>query len=255
MITPSVNGTRINFMATCLCDSFYSDVAKAAYQVLEHVGCEIDFPEGQTCCGQPAHNAGDWKNARKVVKHNLDTFAGDAPVIIPSGSCAAMNRHGAMLCMEEDSRLEEAKGLASRSWELCEFLVESLGVETWPGTFRKKVALHRSCHTRGTKSYESAVKLLSAINGLELVEVGELDQCCGFGGTFCVSFPNVSKKMGQLKIQHLIEKIPDVVASLDMACMLHFGGMMDRQKITTPRMHVSQILLAALESTRKGGSV
>lgn len=253
MITPTVVQKRIKFMATCLCDGFYSDAAKASYEILEHLGCEIDFPEGQTCCGQPAHNAGDWKSARKVVSHTLDVFKGEEPVLVPSGSCAAMSRHGALLCMEGQPREDEAREMANRTWELCEFIVQGLGVTSWPGKFKKKVALHRSCHTRGSKAYESAVTLLSSIEGLTLTEVGELDQCCGFGGTFSVSFPHVSKEMGQLKIEHLLAGIPDCIAGLDMACMMHFGGMMDKQRLATPRYHVAQILLEALKST-KGGS-
>jgi len=235
-------------MMTCLCDAFYADVAKASYEVLEHLGCEIEVPTGQTCCGQPALNSGDWDSARKVVRHAMKTFEGDEPIVIPSGSCAAMTRHGAPLGFEEESDLEAVKGMARRSWELCEFIVESLGIQSWPGRFEGKVALHRSCHTRNTKIYDSAVTLLSSIDGLELVEVGELEQCCGFGGTFSVSFPYVSKQMGQLKVEHLTEKRPNYIASLDMACMMHFGGMMDRQGVTTPRLHVAQILKRALEN-------
>ncbi len=251
MISPTVSGKRIKFMATCLCDGFYGDVAKASYEVLEHLGCEIEFPGGQTCCGQPAHNAGDWDNARKVVGHTIRVFEGEDPVVTPSGSCAAMLRHGAMLCLEEQPEAPEARALADRTWELAEYIVHGLGVTSWPGRFAKKVALHRSCHTRGTKVYDSAITLLSSIDGLELTEVGELDQCCGFGGTFCVSFPEISKNMGQLKIDHLIAGKPDCIATLDMACAMHFGGMMDRQKIEVPRMHVAQILLAALQEERK----
>src|SRR5690606_19458104 len=107
----------------------------------------------------------------------------------------------------------------------------------------------RSCHTRGSKSYESAAALLSSIDGLELVEVGESDQCCGFGGTFAVSFPHISKEMGQLKISHLARGQPDCIASLDMACMMHFGGMMDRQGIAIPRLHAAQILWRALDGS------
>lgn len=249
MITPTVKGKRIKFMATCLCDGFYGEVAKASYEVLEHLGCDVEFPPDQTCCGQPAHNAGDWSNARKVIGHTLSVFKGDQPVVVPSGSCAAMMRHGALLCSEEQASMHaEASAMADRTWELVEFIVQGLGIERWPGSFRKKVALHKSCHTRGTKVYESAVTLLSSIEGLQLVEVGELDQCCGFGGTFAVSFPHISKEMGQLKIEHLTANQPDCIAGLDMACMMHFGGMMDRQKMSVPRMHVAEILLAALRS-------
>lgn len=249
-MTAAIARPRIKFMTTCLCDAFYGDVAKSSYKILEWLGCEIDVPESQTCCGQPAHNAGDWPNARKVVARALDAFQGDAPVVTPSGSCAAMARHGALLCLEGHDRLADAKDMAARSWELCEYIVEKLGVRAWPGTFLGKVALHRSCHTRGSKSYESAATLLSSIQGLELIEVGEGDQCCGFGGTFSVSFPHVSKEMGQLKIDSLTLGRPDVIASLDMACMMHFGGMMDRQGIATPRLHVAQILWRALESAQ-----
>jgi len=252
MITPTIAGKRIKLMATCLCDGFYADVAKATYKVLEHLGCEIEFPVGQTCCGQPAHNAGDWKSARKVIEHTLDVFRGQEPILVPSGSCAAMMRHGTLLCMRGQENEVHAQEAARRTWELCEFIVEGLGRRAWPGKFEGRVSLHRSCHTRGSKAYESAVTLLSSIEGLELCQVGELDQCCGFGGAFAVSFPNVSKEMGQLKIEHLTESNPDCVASLDMACMMHFGGMMQRQELKIPRYHVAEILLKALDSTGEG---
>ena len=248
MIHPTVNGKRIKFMMTCLCDAFYADVAKASYEVLEYLGCEIDVPSDQTCCGQPALNAGEWENARKVIRHTVKAFQGEEPIVIPSGSCAAMTRHGAILGLEDESDAGEVKEMAERSWELCEYIVKSLGITSWPGRFEGKVALHRSCHTRNTEIYECAATLLSSIDGLELLEVGELDQCCGFGGTFSVSFPNVSQRMGQLKVEHLTERKPDYVASLDMACMMHFGGMMDRRGIETSRLHVSQILKRALET-------
>ncbi|MGC9451504.1 MAG: (Fe-S)-binding protein [Oceanipulchritudo sp.] len=246
MIQPKVSGKNVQLMITCLCDAFYADVAKAVYRVLEHAGCTIDIPEAQTCCGQPAFNAGDWDSARRVLRHTEKVFAGDGPVVLGSGSCASMLRHGTELAFEKETDREAFIQLAERTWELTEFLVHGLEIREWGGKFKGRVALHRSCHTRGTRVYESAVQLLSTIEGLELVEVGELEQCCGFGGTFCVSFPNISREMGKLKVEHLMAPEPDVVASLDMACMMHFGGMMDRQGITVRRMHVAQILAEAL---------
>jgi len=246
MIHPTVTGRRVQLMITCLCDAFYADVARATYIVLEKAGCSITVPEGQTCCGQPAFNAGDWDAARRVMRHTANVFAGDSPIIVGSGSCSAMMRHGPELAFADQPDRETLQQLGRRTWELTEFLVHGLGIDRWEGEFRARVALHRSCHTRGTRAYESAVQLLSSIRGLELAEVGELDQCCGFGGTFSVSFPEISRKMGQLKIDHLLAPQPDVVASLDMACMMHFGGMMDREGILTRRMHVAQILAAAI---------
>jgi len=235
-------------MATCLCDTFFDDVAVSAVQVLEHLGCEIEFPEGQTCCSQPAFNAGDWESSRKVARYTQKVFAGADPVVLPSGSCAAMLHHGPALQFEHEPDRAEAEALGKRTWELCDYIVNGLGVKSWPGKWQGRVALHRSCHTRGSQSYESAVQLLSSIEGLELVAVGELEQCCGFGGTFSVSFPHISKEMGQLKVEHLTFHKPNCVATLDMACMMHFGGMMDRAGDSTKRLHVAQILRDALKN-------
>jgi len=240
------NSKRLQLMGTCLCDAFYEKTAMSTVEVLEYLGCEISFPEGQTCCGQPAFNAGDWDSTRKVIRYARSVFTGDDPIVLPSGSCRSMLSHGAGLAFEEEEDREQQAEWSNRTWELCDYIVNGLGIESWPGKFKGSVSLHRSCHTRGSQSYESAVQLLSSIEGLELTQVGELEQCCGFGGTFSVSFPKISKKMGELKIQHLMEHQPDVVASLDMACMLHFGGMMDREGVQVKRMHVSQILHEAL---------
>jgi len=246
MIQPTATGRQVQLMITCLCDAFYADVAKAVYAVLRHAGCSIDIPEAQTCCGQPAFNAGDWDSARRVLRHTEKVFAGDGPIVLGSGSCAAMLRHGTELAFEKESDREAFHRLGERTWELTEFLVHGLELSHWGGSFKGKIALHKSCHTRNTRVYESALQLLSTIEGLELVEVGELEQCCGFGGTFSVSFPNVSTEMGQLKVKHLMANQPDVVATLDMACMMHFGGIMDRQGIPVRRLHVAQILAEAL---------
>lgn len=243
-----VTGKRVQLMATCLCDAFYDDVARATVEVLEALGCEVEFPEGQTCCGQPAFNAGDWDSARKVVRYARTVFPGDGPIVLPSGSCRAMLDHGAGLAFEKEADRAEQLAWSGRTWELCDFIVNGMGVRQWPGRYAAKVSFHRSCHTRGSDSYESAVSLLRSIDGIELTQVGEIEQCCGFGGTFSVSFPHISKAMGELKIEHLLEGKPDVITSLDMACMLHFGGIMDKtgEGAGTQRLHVAQILRDAL---------
>ena len=247
-VTPRPTGKRIQLMSTCLCDAFYADTAQATVEVLEHLGCRIEFPEGQTCCGQPAFNSGDWDSARKVVRYTRGVFSGNDPILLPSGSCKSMLAHGAALAFEGEADASEQAIWSNRAWELCDYIVNALGIREWPGSFKARVSLHRSCHTRGGQSYESAVQLLSSIEGIEIAQVGELEQCCGFGGTFSVSHPTLSKGMGELKVKHLMEPQPDVVASLDMACMMHFGGMMDREKITVPRMHVAQILRDSLKN-------
>ncbi|MGE9297379.1 MAG: heterodisulfide reductase-related iron-sulfur binding cluster, partial [Puniceicoccales bacterium] len=121
---------RVQFMATCLCDAFFDDAAQASVEVLEHLGVEIEFPAGQTCCGQPAFNSGDWNNSRKVVRHVMDTFKGDEPVVVPSGSCAAMVFHGAPLAFEKESADDRQRvdQIANRTWELSDYLVNGLGI-------------------------------------------------------------------------------------------------------------------------------
>jgi L-lactate dehydrogenase complex protein LldE len=235
-------------MSTCLCDAFYADVAQAAVEVLDFLGCDIELPDGQTCCGQPAFNAGDWASSRKVVRHTAKTFTGDKPIVIPSGSCAAMIFHGALLAFEKEPDLPEIKALANRTWELLDYIVFGLGIKKWPGKFNAKICVHRSCHLRGSRSAEAMGILLDSIEGLQVEPIDEVEQCCGFGGTFAVSFPNISNSMGTLKIEKLTASKPDIVAAADMGCMMHFGGMMEKQGFPQKRMHVAQILRDSLKN-------
>ena len=158
-----VTGRKVQLMATCLCDAFYDDVDAATVEVLEHLGVEVVFPEGQTCCGQPAFNGGDWAASRKVVRHTVRTFAGEDPVVIPSASCAAMLFHGAVLEFEREADAAEVSALGRRTWELADFIVNGLGVKSWPGRYEARVALHRSCHSRGTETVPAAQALLELL--------------------------------------------------------------------------------------------
>ncbi len=239
---------RVQLMATCLCDAFYDDVARATVEVLEYLGCAVEFPEGQTCCGQPAFNGGDWPASRKVVRHAVRTFAGDVPVIVPSGSCAAMVFHGAPLEFEKENDLPEIKALANRTWELADFIVHALKVATWPGRYPARAAFHRACHTRGTNSSDAMVTLLTSIAGLTVVSVGEGEQCCGFGGTFSVSFPNISSGMGTLKLEHIRAAQSDLLVSGDMSCLMHLGGLAAREGRPVKALHVAQVLRDALKN-------
>ena len=244
-----VTGRKVQLMATCLCDAFYDDVAAATVEVLEHLGVEVVFPEGQTCCGQPAFNGGDWAASRKVVRHTVRTFAGEDPVVIPSASCAAMMFHGAVLEFEREPDAAEVGALGRRTWELADFIVNGLGVKTWPGRYEARVALHRSCHSRGTETVPAAQALLGSIAGLSLVEFGEAEQCCGFGGTFAVTFPHLSSAMGELKLEHVRAVAPDEYVSPDMSCLMHLGGLAQAEGKPIRTRHLAQVLRDAL----KGG--
>ncbi|HEX3731025.1 MAG TPA: (Fe-S)-binding protein [Opitutaceae bacterium] len=242
-----VTGKRVQLMATCLCDAFYDDVAAATVEVLEQLGCTVDFPEGQTCCGQPAFNGGDWPASRKVVRHTVQTFQGEDPVVVPSGSCAAMLFHGAVLEFEEEKDRPAVEALGRRAWELADFIVHGLGVTQWPGRYEATVALHRSCHTRGTKSSTAAATLLTSIAGLKLAEFGEGEQCCGFGGTFSVTFPHISSAMGDLKLEHIRAVKPDVLVSGDMSCMMHLAGLAEKEGAPIKTRHLAQVLRDAMK--------
>jgi len=243
-----VTGKRVQLMATCLCDAFYDDMAAATVEILEFLGCTVEFPEGQTCCGQPAFNGGDWAASRKVVRHTVRTFSGADPVVVPSGSCAGMLFHGAVLEFEHEPDLAEVEGLGRRVWELADFIVNGLGIRTWPGRFEKTVAFHRSCHSRGTGSGDAAAALLGSIAGLRLAPFGEGEQCCGFGGTFSVSFPFISAAMGNLKLDHLREGRPDLLVSGDMSCLMHLGGLAAREGAPVATAHVAQVLRDSLRN-------
>lgn len=248
MLTPprSVPADKhVQLMSTCLCDAFFPDAARATFEVLRELGCTVEVPDGQTCCGQPAFNAGDWAASRTVVRHTVRVFAGTAPVIVPSGSCAAMGFHGAPLEFEKEADREAIAAHAARTWELADFIVHGLGVKTWGGRYPHKVAFHRSCHSRGTASGDAALQLLQSIDDLELVPFGEQEQCCGFGGAFSVSFPNISASMGQVKLDHILHAEPDVLVSGDMGCLLHLGGILDRKGRPLRRVHLAEVLWAA----------
>ncbi len=249
---PPFAGHRVQLMATCLCDAFHDDVARATVEVLEHLGCAVDFPDAQTCCGQPAFNAGDWPASRRVVRHTVRAFAGTVPVVVPSGSCAAMVRHGAPLAFEHEPDLSDVEALGRRTWELADFIVNALGVTTWPGRYDARAALHRSCHSRGTNSSEAVETLLRSISGLTVVPIGEGEQCCGFGGTFAVAFPNISSGMGTLKLEQIRAARADLVVSADMSCLMHLGGLAGREGAPFRGLHVAQVLR---DSLRQSGSV
>jgi L-lactate dehydrogenase complex protein LldE len=236
-------GKKVLLMGTCLCDAFYDDVARATVEVLEHLGVEVLFPDNQTCCGQPAFNSGDWAASRKVARFTADVFSGELPVIVPSGSCAAMNFHGNLLQFEEcpDPAIDS---LARRTWEVCDFIVNGLGIREWKGAFEKptRLAFHRSCHSRGTNTGEAITALLSSIRNAEVVPFGQAEQCCGFGGTFSVTFPHISGRMGSLKLDHILDAAPDLLVSGDMSCLMHISGLARVQGRPIEHKHAIQVL-------------
>jgi L-lactate dehydrogenase complex protein LldE len=236
--------SRVALFVTCLGDVFYPEVGEATVRLLHRLGIAVDFPLGQTCCGQPAFNAGFRQLARDVARRNLALFAKAEYVVIPSGSCTAMWRVFYPELFADDPVLgEQAEALAARTYELAEFLVQVVGVERLGAVFHGRVTYHASCHLlRELGVAEEPRRLISQVEGTELVPMDLAEQCCGFGGTFAVKYPEISDAMLQKKIASLKRAGADTLVSCDAGCLMHIAGRLRRQGETIRIMHLAELL-------------
>ena len=254
MFTPPpdrIKGRYVNFMLTCLCDSIFDDAAECAVNVLKKYGAQVEFPENQTCCGQPAFNSGDFASARKVVLSTVEAFSdNDYPIVVPSASCAAMLFHSSKIAFRDSDRQTRDKidAFARRIWEFCDYLVNVLNVEKIDGKTDAKVAIHNSCHSRGTGTPAALEKLLRSIDGIEVLGFENSDSCCGFGGTFSVVFPQISSELGLAKVRAVSAVNPDMLVAADTSCLLHQKGIADRNNIAYPARHAAQVFWHAIEN-------
>jgi L-lactate dehydrogenase complex protein LldE len=217
---------KVALMVTCLSDVLRPEVGIATVNLLRHLGHVVDFPRAQTCCGQPMFNSGFADLARDQARHTIATFAGDFPVVVPSGSCAAMVKVEYPELFHDDRHWHSrALDLAQRTHELSHFLVRALGVTDVGARFDGKVAYHFACHGRmlgatvleGTSDVEM---LLANVRGLTLVPLARQDQCCGFGGSFSVRYPDISAAMVNDKVNCLVATAADAVVSTDFGCLM-----------------------------------
>uniref|UniRef100_A0A7C4LQM8 (Fe-S)-binding protein n=1 Tax=Schlesneria paludicola TaxID=360056 RepID=A0A7C4LQM8_9PLAN len=241
---------HVGLFVPCYVDQLYPQVAWATWEVLERFGCTVEFPAGQTCCGQPMANTGFADEAAPLARRFLHVFREFEYVVCPSGSCTAMVRkHYHDLVGDHP----DAERVCGRTFELCEFLCDVLGVEKIAGRFPYRVGLHQSCHglrelRLGSSSelmtprFSKAGRLLSSMEGLQLVELRRPDECCGFGGTFAVSEEAVSCMMGLDRIQDHVQAGAEVLTAGDMSCLMHLWGLLHRRGIPLKVMHVAEIL-------------
>ena len=215
--------------------------------VLERLGYEVDFPEGQTCCGQPAFNTGFREEARQVGKHFLKVFRDAEFVVCPSGSCTSMVRHhNAEIFHKDPEWLAAAQELAPRVYEFSEFLVKVAGREDVGARYDGVVTYHDSCHAlRELKIHEEPRRLLRSVRGLELREMDIADECCGFGGTFSVKFGEVSGAMLRTKIESIRRTGADTVVSIDPSCLMQIRGGLSRAGLPIRTMHLAEVLAGA----------
>lgn len=241
---PLLSPMRITLFVPCFIDSLYPHVAISMVQVLERLGHEVEYPENQTCCGQPPFNSGFWDEARVVATKQLDAFK-DAEVIVSgSGSCGAMFKVFYPELFKGTPEEPAAKALSSKTFEFSEFLVKKLGVRDVGAKFEGKVTFHDGCHglrELGTK--EAPRELLRNVKGLELVEMGEAEACCGFGGMFAVKYPQISTAMAEVKCNSILDADVEYVVSNDSSCLMQIQGYLNRHSPRTVKsLHLAEVL-------------
>ncbi|MBS4179358.1 (Fe-S)-binding protein [Lederbergia citrea] len=234
---------KVSLFATCLVDMFHSNVGKAAVEVLEHLGCEVDFPESQVCCGQPAYNSGYVKESKVAMKRMIETFKDAEYVVGLSGSCAYMFHEYQHVFKGDPVWESKAKALAEKTYEFTQFIVDILKVEDVGARLAGKVTFHTSCHmTRLLGVTEAPMKLLNHVKGLEFTELPGKDKCCGFGGTFSVKMAQISEQMVDEKVQHVEETEAEYLIGADCGCLMNIGGRIDRVGKQIKVMHIAEVL-------------
>ena len=235
---------RVALFVTCLVDLFRPSVGFAAIRLLEAAGCDVEVPEAQTCCGQPAYNSGDRATTEAIARTILDSFEGYDYVVVPSGSCGGMlARHLSELFEDEPENRLRAERLAARCHELVSFLVDVRGLAAAPSDFKGRVTYHDSCSgLRELKVKTQPRQLLLTIPGVDLVELAEPETCCGFGGTFCVKYPAVSTKMVENKTKDIKATGADTLAAGDVGCLMNMAGRLKREGSAIKAFHIAEIL-------------
>jgi L-lactate dehydrogenase complex protein LldE len=237
--------TTVQLFVTCLVDSFFPKTGESVVDIFHRLGINVDFPRAQTCCGQPAFNAGLRKDARAIAEHTIKVFentTGD--IVTPSGSCAHMFRHNYPELFEGDSGwYPRAKALSARTYEFTEYLVDKLGVIDVGAKWDGLLTYHPSCHTlRGINVDKQPRVLLANVKGAKLVELPHAEECCGFGGIMSVEHPELSAEWLKRKISNLeMTKSPTLVVT-DAGCLMHIAGGLNRQKKNQRVMHIAEVL-------------
>lgn len=237
--------TTAQLFVTCIVDTLYPEVGEAVVHILQRAGVDVEFPSDQTCCGQPAFNAGLRSEARKMAEHTIQVFEGSSgDIVIPSGSCTGMVKHGYQeLFADDPDWLKRAQNLADRTFELTQYLVDVLEIDNLKSEFNEKIAYHPSCHLlRDVGIDEQPQLLLSKVQGAELIPLPKRDECCGFGGLFSIEHPEISKEMLDRKIENFLSSGASVLVACDAGCVAHISGGLHRRKNHQKALHIAEIL-------------
>lgn len=245
---------RIGLFVTCLVDLFRPSVGFATVKLLEEAGCVVEVPERQTCCGQPAYNSGDIKNSKAIAKQVIEAFQNYDYLVAPSGSCLGMIKiHYPELVKDEPVWHEKAKALAERSFEILSFLADIVDVQLPERSFEAVATYHDGCAgLRELNIKQQPRHLLAAVKGLNLKELKEPEVCCGFGGTFCVKYPDISERMVSDKANDIQATGADILLAGEMGCLLNIAGRLHRLKIPVRCFHAVEILAGMTEQPAIG---
>ena len=234
---------NVQLFIPCFIDQLYPDVGMNTVKILEKLGCKVNYNPQQTCCGQPAYNAGYMNEARAVSEKFMEDFSGNDYIVAPSGSCIGYVRESIPEMFVNSTYQQEAKKVSKRSYELSEFLIDVLKVEDIGATFNAKVTYHDSCEAlRECGIKDGPRRLLSNVKGLELVEMKEAETCCGFGGTFAVKYEPISIGMAQTKVKSALETGAKYIVSTDISCLMHIDGYIKNQNINLKIAHLADVL-------------
>ncbi|MBB3208426.1 L-lactate dehydrogenase complex protein LldE [Rhodopirellula rubra] len=254
---------NVALFVPCYIDQFFPDVAISTLELLESQGLSVAFPEMQTCCGQPMANTGCTADAAPVARQFVEMFSGYDAVVCPSGSCTSMIRnHYSEYFADDDQRFIK---LRDSTFELCEFLVDRLGVRTIKGRFPHRVSVHSSCHglrelRLGACSEQMVPRenklriLLESLEGVEVVPISRQDECCGFGGTFAVTERETSVAMGVDRVQDHVQSGSEVLVAGDMSCLMHMQGLIRRREMPMQVMHIAEVLAGRPLPTKQTAS-
>jgi len=238
---------RIGLFVTCLTDTLFPDTGKAVVTLLERLGHQVDFPAGQSCCGQMHFNTGYRREAVPMVEGFVRAFAGHEAIVTPSASCAAMVREYHPVLAAGSSLAREVAATVPRVHELSVFLAGVLGVTDVGAYFPHRVTYHPTCHSlRMMHVGDAPVTLLRNVRGLDLAELPDAETCCGFGGTFAVKNPDVSAAMCADKVAAIRQSRAEVVCAGDNSCLMHIGGALSRMRTGVRAMHLAEILASGV---------
>jgi L-lactate dehydrogenase complex protein LldE len=242
---------RVALFVTCLADTLFPDVGKATVRLLERLGHQVEFPLAQTCCGQMHVNTGYLRDALPLVRRYAGVFSGYEAIVVPSGSCTGSVRHQHAMVARHcgDAGLaRRAEEVASRTFELAEFLTDVLGLEDVGAYYPHRVTYHPTCHSlRLLRAGDRPLRLLRHVAGLDLVELPDADVCCGFGGTFAVKNADVSTAMLADKMRSVLATRAEVCTAGDSSCLMHIGGGLSRLNAGTRTVHLAEILASTRE--------